>query len=388
MILRCKRPVAIILFVAICVIPGFAQTSLSNLLPKDARSMGMGGSSLVFAEGYGALWGNPAGLANKKSLTLIDSSTWVYVKPTPSNIQDIAAILNKEKNHDEIASILDGLIAENGFGGGEYLGFGWTEKGIGLGVTSITDAVVGGSGLSDSALGIRSQTNAVLGMAWPVRFGPVELDIGASTRGYYRMDTVSGDWSFDPLAEAVMTNSDIYTLIYPNKVVGGFGLSVDAGATLSLGPLGLGFMVRDVADRFVMSESTIEGIANSCMVPVGGSDYYSVSPVYTVGLSLRLHPDSRLSASFFAEADDPLSLISLLSSDIGEIPSKLHIGTEINLLKFLALRAGYNQGYFSFGAGFDLLFLEVNAAVFTEPVSVGEVTVGRTGVMVQAAIRF
>ncbi len=384
MIVRHGRLVAVAVFAALCSISGFAQSSLTNLLPKDARSMGMGGSSLVFAEGYGALWGNPAGLANKKSLTLLDSSTWVYIRPTPHNIDNIFAVLNGGKSQDETKLILDGLIAENGFGGGEYLGFGWTGDGMGLGVTSITDAVVSGSGLSDSTLGIRSQTNAVLGMAWPIRFGAFELDVGASVRGYYRMETSSGGWAFDPLAEAVMTGSDIYTLIYPNKVIGGFGLSVDAGATLSFGPLGLGFMVRDLADRFAMSESTIEGIANACMVPLGGSDYYSVSPVYTAGLSLKLNPGSLLSASFFAEADDPISLFS----DIESAPSKLHIGTEITLLRFLALRVGYNQGYVSFGAGLDLWVLEVNAAMFTEPVSVGDQTIGRTGIMVQAAVRF
>ncbi len=382
--MRYGRLVAIAVFAALCSFSLFAQPSLSNLLPKDARSMGMGGSSLVFAEGYGALWGNPAGLANKKSLTLVDSSTWMYIRPTPSNIKNMLAVVNREKSRDETASILDGLIAENGFGGGEYLGLGWTGDGMGLGLTSITDAVVSGSGLSNSALAIQSQVNAVFGMAWPIRFGPFELDVGASVRGYYRMETSSGGWAFSPLAEAVMTGSDISPLIYPNKVIGGFGFSIDAGATLSLGPLRLGCMVRDVADRFAMKESTIQEIADSYMVPSGGSDYYFVSPIYTAGLSLSLNKDAPLSASFFAEADDPVSLFA----DIESAPSKLHMGAEITLLKFLALRVGYNQGYASFGAGLDLWFLEVNAAMFTEPVGVGDQTVGRTGIVVQAAIRF
>lgn len=382
--MRLLRLAALATFTALCSFSLFAQSSLSNLLPKDARSMGMGGSSLVFAEGYGALWGNPAGLANKKSLTLLDSSTWMYVMPTPLNINNIFAVLNGQKSHDETVSILDGLFADNGFGAGEYFGFGWTGDGMGLGLTSITDAVVGGSGLSDSTLEIQSQTNAVLGMAWPIRFGAFELDVGANVRGYYRIETSSGGWEFEPLAEAVMTGSDIYTPIYQNSVIGGFGFSIDAGATLSFGPLGLGFMVRDLADKFAMSESTIERIANSYMVPLGGSVYYSVSPVYTAGLSLRLNKDDPLSATFFAEADDPISLFS----DIESVPSKLHIGTEITLFRFLALRVGYNQGYVSFGAGLTLWFVDVNTAMFIEPVAVGDQTVGRGGFVVQAAIRF
>jgi hypothetical protein len=382
--MRHRQLVAITIFAALCSFSLFAQPSLSNLLPRDARSMGMGGSSLVFAEGYGALWGNPAGLANKKSLTLVDSSTWMYIKPTPLNIKNMLAVLNREKTHDEVASILDELIAENGFGGGECLGFGWTGDGMGLGLTSITDAVISGSGLSNSALAIQSQVNAVFGMAWPIRFGPFELDVGASVRGYYRMETLSGGWAFSPLAEAVMTGSDIYSRISKNKVMGGFGLSIDAGATLSIGPLGLGCMVRDIADRVAMKASTIQEIADSYMVPSGGSDYYSVSPVYTAGLSLSLDKDSPLSASFFVEANDPVSLFA----DLKAAPSKLHIGTEITLIRFLAMRMGYNQGYVSLGAGLKLWFLDVNAAMFTEPVGVGDQTVGRTGIVVQAAIRF
>lgn len=379
-----------LLFTALllCTVSGFAQTSLSNLLPKDARSAGLGGASLVFAEGYGALWGNPAGLAEKKSVTFIDSSTWAYIKPTPRDIKNIAAILQGQTDRDQTATILNDLIAENGFGGGEFLGFGWTGEGMGLGITSITDAVIGGTGLSDSTLDMRSQTSAVLGLAWPFHFGPFALNVGASARGYYRIETIAEGWQFNPIAQAILTASNIYSVISSDHVIGGFGVSIDAGATLSFGPVGIGFMVRDFSDKFAMNESSIEDIANSYMVPSGGLDYYSVSPVYTAGLSFTLDQKSQCVPTFFIEMDDPFSLLSLISTDAEAIPSKLHIGAEIKILKFLSLRAGYNEGYISMGTGLKILFLEVNAAMFTEPVSIGTETVGRTGVMIQGAIRF
>ncbi|MFA5851648.1 MAG: hypothetical protein WC820_03030, partial [Spirochaetales bacterium] len=54
----------------------FAQTGLAGLSPKDARSMGMGGTFRVFATGYQAFFGNPAGFAGPGTLSLADVAIW------------------------------------------------------------------------------------------------------------------------------------------------------------------------------------------------------------------------------------------------------------------------------------------------------------------------
>ncbi len=386
--LRQKTLASIILLITFSSITVFAQTYLTNLLPKNARSVALGGSSLLFTKGCDALWGNPAGLAGKKSLTLFDSSTWAYIMPTPLNIQNLAAILDKQKNQEEITSILDNLVAENGFGGGEYLQFGWISDGFGIGIDSVTDAIATGSGLDDSVLNARTQINAVFGMGWLTHLGPFEITLGANVRGFYRMDTSSDGWAFKPLSKALVSNADIYSVIQSDKLIGGFGFAIDAGGTLSFGPFSLGFMVRDLADRFAMKESSIKEIADTYMVPMGGLNFYAISPIYTFGFSLALDQDSLLPVLLFVEADDPLSLFSLLSSNIEEIPSKMHFGLEIGILKFFALRVGFNQGCFSAGTGFHLLFLDLNAAMFTEPVNIAGSEIKRSGVMLQGAIKF
>lgn len=357
-------------------------------MPTDARSVAMGGSSLVFAEGYGALWGNPAGLARKKSLTILNTSTWAYLRPTPKNINAALTMVNQGATQDQIKAYLDELIAENGLGAGESLGFGWVESGIGLGLTSITDACASGSGLADSVLDIRSQTNAVVGMAWMMNLGPFQFDFGADVRGYYRIENSEAKWAFTPIADALTSGSDLYSTISGDAVRGGFGVSIDAGATLSLGPVALGLMVRDIADKIALKSSSIRDIANSYMVPSGGLDYYSIDPIYTAGLAFSVGRGTLLGTNIYVEADDPLSLVSLFPDRVASISSKLRSGIEIEFLKFLSLRAGFNQGYFSFGAGIHILLLEVNAAVFTQPVDAAGGTVGRSGVMVQGAIRF
>jgi len=287
--------------------------------------MALGGSSLVFAEGCDALWGNPAGLSRKKSLTLFDSSTWAYIMPTPLNIQNLAAILNKEKSSEEITAILDDFVAENGIGGGEYFQFGWIDDGIGLGITSISDAVATGSDLANSVLDARSQINAVIGMGWLTHLGPFEARLGVNVRGFYRIETSSDGWEFGPISEALISNADIYSVIQTDKLMGGLGFAIDAGGTLAFGPFSVGLMVRDLADRFAMKESSIKEIADKYMVPMGGLDYYTISPIYTAGFSLALDQDSLLPVTLFVEADDPLSLFSLLPSNIQEIPSKMHL---------------------------------------------------------------
>ena len=68
--------------------------------------------------------------------------------------------------------------------------------------------------------------------------------------------------------------------------------------------------------------------------------------------------------------------------------AKMHFGLEIGILKFFALRVGFNQGCFSAGTGFHLLFLDLNAAMFTEPVNIAGSKIKRSGVMLQGAIKF
>jgi hypothetical protein len=61
---------------------------------------------------------------------------------------------------------------------------------------------------------------------------------------------------------------------------------------------------------------------------------------------------------------------------------------ELEILKFLSLRAGFNKGLFSLGFGLDFALLEVDAAIFTEPAAGFPAGYGRTGVALQSALRF
>jgi len=65
-----------------------------------------------------------------------------------------------------------------------------------------------------------------------------------------------------------------------------------------------------------------------------------------------------------------------------------HMGAEVQFLRILSLRAGLNRGWVSVGCGLDLLFLDLDAAVFTEELGELPGDLPRSGFSFSAAIRF
>ncbi|HWR12435.1 MAG TPA: hypothetical protein VN445_11470 [Rectinemataceae bacterium] len=378
-------------FVAVCAIilatNAFAQTSLSGLSPKEARSMGMGGSFKVFATGYQAFFGNPAGFSGPGTLTLADIATWAYLRPSPANIRDLVEIGLGEVTQAETEASLGRLIAENGFGGGASVGMGWSGKGLGLGLTMISDSLATGASYSDSLTTVRSQVNGIFGMAWPLEFGPLKMSFGADVRVFYRLDS-SGDWPFSTLASAMLNGQSYSADIAALSVKGGYGLAVDTGATVVLGPLSAGVMIRDYGYKFFMGNSTVGDIMDTFSAPLDGSDEYALEPIYTAGLGLNFKNGSALAYSFYAEADDPMNFLSEATVDFESSLDLLHVGAELKILHFLALRAGFNEGLVSIGAGLDFALFEVDMAAFSEKITGVAEGSGRSGIALQAAVRF
>ena len=73
---------------------------------------------------------------------------------------------------------------------------------------------------------------------------------------------------------------------------------------------------------------------------------------------------------------------------IGSALDLLHAGAEVRLLSFITLRGGINRGWLSAGAGVRLIFIDLNFAVFTEELGALPGDDPRSGVALQAAIRF
>ncbi|GAB6276304.1 MAG: hypothetical protein SAMD01599839_08440 [Rectinema sp.] len=122
-------------------------------------------------------------------------------------------------------------------------------------------------------------------------------------------------------------------------------------------------------------------------MPIAGTTAAALTPTYSTGLGIRLFENEKFEPSLYAEVDDPISLFS--STDImTDVFNSLHAGAQLRLLRFISVRGGLNKGWYSVGAGLDLSFVEIDAAIFTEELGLSPGDKGRSGLSVQAAIRF
>ena len=365
----------------------FGQTSTSRLSPKTAKVMGMGGAFRVFSTGYDTFFGNPAGFAAKEgSLTIADLAAWAYFKPSQDNLTKAQAIMDGSASNSEMGSYIADWAINNGFGAGASLGLGWAGKGFGLGFNLATDEVAMGNSLLSAKLQARIQGTAVAGLAFPFSLGPVNFRIGADARAYYLIDSdPATGWPFGTILTNFFTNGkQVEPTIRDLAVVGGYGFAFDGGATVGIGPLVVGAMIRDYGLQFNRGSTTLGTIIDNKMVPLEGTDAYIILPVVLAGASLQFKFGNFLAPALYVETEDPVGLVT---NGFDTIWTKVHAGAEVKLFNFLSARAGINKGWISVGAGLDLLFLEIDAALFTEEMGINPGDFGRTGIAVQAAIR-
>ncbi len=341
-------------------VPGFSV--------RDARSLGMGGSFQAVSEGSRSLYGNPAGYYNQDAeLSILSPASWIYATGLGSALEAAGG--------DEDA--VRALLAENGFGFGYHLGIGYAGKGLGLGFFLTQDSFSGKQAAADLD-GVEMETdfqaNVVVGLALPVRVFGLNVIVGGNLRPFFQARGTL------PLSDALEAMSGFSPgVFFRQEGVGGFGLAVDLGALLELGAFTVGLSARDLAPPFSADSGQIRELLGSFG---GGSDELSLSPTFAAGV--QFHPDLGGAARFFdprvlAEVRLPVSEIR----DGGSFPDFLHLGAEAKFLSFLSLRAGFNGARFCAGAGLDLFFLEVNAAVFSEEHGGAE----RRGIVLEAAIR-
>ena len=385
-----KRILLILVILAIAASGTFGQTAITGVTPKDARSMGMGGTFRVFSDGYSSFFGNPAGFAGQGSLTLADVSTWAYIKPTTSTINDVQNLINGSMSDSELLTMLGNMIGQNGFGAGTSVGLGWAGKGFALGANVILDAPIGGAFPLGTKVAAVSQADGVLGFGIPIKLGIVGLKIGLDGRVFYRLNAPSGGWTFIDIATGLMGGGSTDTLLQSLKLYGGYGVAADAGAVLNVGPVLFGFSVRDLGMAFKMKEISVYDLTTGGFnaIPFNGTLPFTLTPQYAAGVGIRLFENGLFEPSVYAEVDDPIYLVSHISSFTTDIFMKLHAGAQLRLLRFLTVRGGLNKGWISVGAGIDLALLEIDAAVFTEEMGLYPGNKGRTGISVQAAIRF
>jgi len=391
--LKVKRYACAVL--ALTLLPAFVfgmptPTKVGALAGNDARSMGMGGSSLVFSSGYDSFFGNPAGFADKGTLTLGDVSFWGSAPLAEETLNSYFAIQEKYANETRRDEMMDGMLEDNGrLGLGASIGLGWAGGGFGLGLTMISDLALSGSSYAESRLVVRNQLNATVGFGIPIRLGFVTIRAGADLRGFYRLDSpASSGWDAYSLVNAAMGYSDnLDSLIDAGRLMGGFGWAFDAGISLRAGPFMAGFMGRDLFARLNMDIADIGDMRAGGGLPTEPRYGFSMDPTYTAGVGLRFMEKGLFSPSFYAQASDLGGLMSAFESeaDRDSLLGFLRAGAELRLLRIFLFRGGLDGGLLSFGAGIDLALIRVDAAVYALPFE--GLAGGSSGLAVRAAVK-
>jgi len=388
--LRMKKFLLILIVVSITVGVTFSQTSITGVTSRDARAMGMGGAFRVFSDGYSSFFGNPAGFAGMGSLTLLDLSTWAYIRPTSSTINDIKNLTNGSMSDTDILTMMGNMIGQNGFGAGTSVGLGWAGKGFALGANVILDVPIGGAFPLGTKVAAVSQADGVLGFGIPFKFGIFGIKFGIDGRVFYRLNAPSPGWTFVDIATGLMGGGSTDTLFQNLKLYGGYGFAADAGAVFNIGPILFGFSARDLGLAFKMKQISLYDltIGGFSAIPIDGTIPFTLTPQYAAGLGMRLFENGLFEPSIYAEVEDPINLITKSTNITSDFFMDLHLGAQLRLLRFITLRGGLNKGWYSLGAGIDLSLLEIDAAVFTEEMGLYPGNKGRTGISIQAAIRF
>jgi hypothetical protein len=350
-----------------------------SLVPKDARSIAMGGAFTALGSGYQSLYGNPAGFGvGRGMLTLANASFWGFVKPTSQNLNELGAMTTGDSA--AIVGKVSDLLTGNGIGAGGAAGLGFTGGGLGLGVTAVSEEYARGATLLGTSFTSATQINAIAGLA--ITLGPKEFNvkIGGDLRPFVR---VEGNFPAMTLVSAIAgssANSDPLKVIFDQKASYGVGLAADLGAIATIGDLSAGLSIRDIAPPFNFTPTTFGIVTGATPGSINANPSTDPKgqffPNVTLGLgwSPKFIPGI-IDPSLYLEVQDFKSL-----ADKNSIWNLLHAGGELRLLSFIFLRGGINQGWLTAGAGVNLLILQVDVAAFTEELGMHPGDMSRAGV--------
>ena len=383
------RTIVLASMLVILLIPAefSADVSFSTLVPKTAKSMAMGGVFTAVPSSEFCFFGNPAFFdSNRRSYTLPSLDIWAYGRPRADDIGSFGSILGAAGGGgDFLSKAYKYMSKDEGSGGGASAGLSLTGRGVGLGFFMTTDNRIEGS---DSGRTVRADTEAtgVLGIGFPIPLGSARLSLGGDLRPFYRIrlrDANGGDPTLEDILDG---NSE---KLYADSF---FGAAVDLGASLAFGAFTVGMSIRDIAPGYPISTeklSKLQAMLSSGNTPETSStaDQARLTPIVAAGISWApgIAP-GKIDPALYLELQDLVGAAKGWDGP-GSIRDLLHAGVELRFFKLLAIRGGVNRGRLSAGAGLKLLFLDLNAAVFTEELWALPGDNSSSGLALEAAIR-
>ncbi|MFP4364721.1 MAG: hypothetical protein ACLFR1_12735 [Spirochaetia bacterium] len=363
--------------------------------PQSPEVMAQGGSFAAISHGYNSLFTNPAGFSRSPSeFTLTSLSLWLYGNG-PKLINLDGSDFNDENGEVSTGAILDlaDSLIQSGTGFGFSGGLGWAGGGVGLGLYSTGDFLVRGENLL-GANGYLIWTNGlVAGLSFELNLLGINFHLGGDVRPEIRTFTNMNSNTMGTLIGAMNSGGSPEDALMQLPALQGFGLGIDVGTIAELGPFTAALSIRDLfGTQYAFRQTSIQEIADEGGI-VEGTELAKDAPPFVTPMNLSFGASFNPDLGALSFLIDPMVHLEL--HDAIEVLSEgrspwnlLHLGGEVKLLRFIRVRGGINQGYFTAGAGVHLLFLDVNAGVFTRSLGRLATDYPNTGFTVEAAIRF
>ncbi|MGL1894457.1 MAG: hypothetical protein OCD02_22690 [Spirochaetaceae bacterium] len=417
-----KKIILMVLFSLMASLIWSADTYIENNFSFfSPKVLALGNSFVAEAHGLESFEFNPAGLVEDREITIFSGTNNLlsnvfqlsedlldaYNEDNDTSVENIGLeelsfILEPENREAIIKALLnqaskpyeDGAYA-NGLGYSPVLSLGFAGDGLGIGLLINMDSEVFGNELHTTELDSVITTSLLLGYAMTIPLGIVDIDVGVGARPMYKIRVSS---ELPPVIDLLLSDSllsDNDETYQEMEYLTGIGFGWDLGTKVHFKDLTVGLSLIDmfgtnmtynyntyddiVAGDFLGSESATDEYITPMSVKLG----FSYNP--TLG-SMNSIFNPTLSADYkflFVDGDSVEDYV-----DQSEVWNNLSIGLDIELFKFINARAGINQGYITLGTGIKLLFMEINAAVYSKEIgdSVGDRQ--QMGAAIEFAIRF
>ena len=340
------KKIFILLFITFTSVQLFSAEY--DYLYKGARPMGMGGAFTAVSDDINALFYNPAGLARADKWEIEYFNPMVVVNSTAVDI--LGDISNFKDTNKILETTMPYLGKRITMSANVSMPF-WYKKNFAIALMLPT--IRSTTFLRRNIL-IEANTELVADAGVLAGYSHTFLDDKLSV-GVNAKVLVRGAGSIQVSAE------DLYKKVAPSfsDIAGyGMGIDMDLGALYTFDYAILGIATPTVGISLNNMLGTNYGISlgGNYKVPdkYGQQRYVNIGSKFDIETGLMIIPKV------------------LFAFDInnifmgGTLFKKVHMGFETVLFSFWAIRAGINQGYFTFGTGLDARFIKLEFFTYAE----------------------
>ena len=357
---------ALLLFLAVGV-TAVAEVD-SPLRPVSPQILGQGGSAVATASGYEALFSNPAGFVapeGEGSFTFYTSSFWLYADP----LRAFLALVDPDSA--ALQEYMEDQLTSGGFGFGNADGIGFVGRGFGVGGVITIDTFAWGA-TTGTATGDLAVTLAFIGgYAFPIKIKDAVMKFGVDFRPMIRILAPVDHPTMLDFINALQSDANPLATLNSANALHGTALGIDLGVIVEWEELRWGLAFRDfLGTRFRYTQDPfgdiLVSLRESGRFPAGGAavDNYLVPMDISTGFAYDFDFGSSKKVTDLVVYWSVSDIVTVVMEE-RPVSGVLHAGAELELYGKWKLRAGFNQGYLTFGTGIQVWLLDFNLAFFT-----------------------